>query len=60
MRNFWRDLFYAVATGAILGHLIGTYLRRKREREAYARLTPPPPPPPRPRPPVLPQSRKAR
>jgi hypothetical protein len=34
MRNFWRDLFYAVATGA----LIGTIIRQRRERrEAQAR-----------------------
>lgn len=34
MRNFWRDLFFAVATGAI----IGTVIRQRRERrEALAR-----------------------
>ncbi len=53
MRNFWRDLFYAVATGA----LIGTIIRQRRERrEALARQAqamPPvigPPRPPRRRP----------
>lgn len=30
MRNFWRDMFYAVATGA----LIGTIIRQRRERLA--------------------------
>lgn len=50
MRNFWRDLFYAVATGA----LIGTVIRQARERrQAQARQAlrvPPvigPPRPPR-------------
>jgi len=52
MRNFWRDLFYAVAAGAILG----TAIRQRRERrEALARqaqAVPPvigPPPLPRPK-----------
>lgn len=34
MRNFWRDMFWAIATGA----LIGTLIRQRRERrEAQAR-----------------------
>jgi len=52
MRNFWRDLFYALAAGA----LIGTLIRQRRERrEAQARAAmrvPPvigPPPLPRPK-----------
>lgn len=39
MSNFFRDMFYAVATGAI----IGTAIRQRRERrEALARQAVPP------------------
>jgi hypothetical protein len=40
MGRFWRDLYYATMTGAVLGTAIGLYRRRAEERrQAYARQT---------------------
>lgn len=61
MRNFWRNLFYAMAVGAFIGLLIR---QRRERREALARaamrappVIGPPPLPPLSRPPVIDQGR---
>ena len=43
--RFFRDLYYAMMTGALIGTAIGLHQRRARERrEAYARQVRPVPP----------------
>jgi hypothetical protein len=48
MANFFRDLYYSVAAGAIIGTIIGIRRRQARERR-QAQAVPPVMVPPRPR-----------